>query len=265
MTHGADAEHRADVSDEPSGGFVLDFPAHSGRLAGLRRDLETWLCAEGLSEDDVYDLVVAVNEAASNAVEHAYPPDRETGWVKARAHIAPDGAVVAVVSDNGRWRVPPAAMSSRGRGLLLMRENVDEVLIDRGAGGTTVRLRLVPRSEHSVVQFPARRGPRGYEVLVENREGWVQVTLHGDVPVSAEAALRRSLLTAARGGAVPIVVDVGALGTEIGGITTTLAAVAEAAAAAGNRVVVHAAPNSRVWDALTTAGVHHLADVVPHD
>lgn len=262
VTRDADAEHRADGA-EPAERFVLEFSAHSGRLASLRRDFEDWLVSLDTHEDDVYDLVVAVNEAASNAVEHAYPPGG-AGQIRVEAVVTPDGSVVAVVSDNGRWRVPPAALSSRGRGLLLMRENVDEVLIDRGEDGTTVSLRLTPRSKRSVVAFPARHGPRGYEVLVENREGWVQVTLRGNVPAPAETTLRRSLLTAARGGSVPIVVDLCPLGAEIDGVATTLTAVAEAAAAAGNKVVVLAAPDSPAWDALTTAGVQHVVDIVAH-
>jgi anti-sigma regulatory factor (Ser/Thr protein kinase) len=263
MTPDADAEHRTDWV-EPTERFVLEFPAQSGRLAGLRRSFEDWLLATGVAEDDAYDLVVAVNEAASNAVEHAYPRDGEDGQVCVNAVVAHDGAVVVVVSDSGRWRVPPAALSSRGRGLLLMRENVDEVLIDRGESGTTVSLCLTPRASRTVIAFPARRDPRGYEVLVENRKGWVQVTLRGNVPASAEATLRRSLLTAARGGSVPIVVDIVDLGAQIDGVTSAVHEVAEAASAAGNRIMVLVAPDSPAMAALSEAGVPRVADVVPH-
>ncbi|NUT48522.1 MAG: ATP-binding protein, partial [Saccharothrix sp.] len=104
-----------------------EFPAQPGRLAELRARLDAWLAAEGLSEDDRYDLLLAVNEAASNAVEHAYGPGQH-GSVHIDADARPDGSVRVAITDHGGWRVPPPTLSARGRGLLLMRENVDEVL-----------------------------------------------------------------------------------------------------------------------------------------
>ncbi|MEU4746151.1 ATP-binding protein, partial [Actinosynnema sp. NPDC023658] len=122
----------------------VEFPAQPGQLAAVRARLDAWLTAEGLSEDDRYDLLLAVNEAASNAVEHAYAPG-ECGVVHIQADAGPDGSVRVVVSDHGGWRVPPPTLSARGRGLLLMRENVDDVLVDRRPDGTTVTLVLAPR------------------------------------------------------------------------------------------------------------------------
>ena len=44
--------------------------------------------------------------------------------------------------DAGRWRPQRSIDNGRGRGLLLMRECVDEVNLARSAHGTTVVLRL---------------------------------------------------------------------------------------------------------------------------
>ncbi|MEU4442836.1 ATP-binding protein [Actinosynnema sp. NPDC050801] len=239
----------------------VEFPAQAGQLAGVRARLDAWLTAEGLSEDDRYDLLLAVNEAASNAVEHAYGPD-EHGVVHIDAATRPDGGVRVVVTDHGGWRVPPPTLSARGRGLLLMRENVDEVLVDRGAGGTTVTLVLAPRHASRGTYFaPA---PAGDPVLVTAREGWVEVVVRGDVPATAAPAVRRRILTAARGGSVPVVVDLRALGERNEGMVRSLSAVAEAATAAGNRLVVRVPEDGHARRALVAAGVDQVVDLVPH-
>ena len=54
------------------------WPADSRSLPAIRAELHGWLGALSLDEDDEDDLVLAVNEAASNSIEHAYPPGRST-------------------------------------------------------------------------------------------------------------------------------------------------------------------------------------------
>ncbi|MBM7813892.1 ATP-binding protein [Saccharothrix algeriensis] len=236
-----------------------EFPAEAGRLAVVRARLDRWLSASGLSEDDRYDLVIAVNEAVSNAVEHAYP-DGEPGVVRVEAEARPDGSIRVVVADDGRWRVPPVELSDRGRGLLLMRENVDEVQVERAADGT--RVTLVLGARHTT--RGTYRDPSFDQVLVSVRRGWVEVVVVGDVPARAGPAVRRRILTAARGGSVPIVVDLRRLGARNDGLVRSLHAIAEAAAAAGNRVVVRAPADGAAHAALVAAGVDQVVDLVAH-
>ncbi|GAA3462318.1 ATP-binding protein [Saccharothrix longispora] len=237
----------------------VEFPAQPTRLAAVRARLDSWLATSGLTEDDRYDLLIAVNEAASNAVEHAYPPG-EDGVVHIEADARPDGSVRVVVADYGTWRVPPAALTTRGRGLLLMHENVDDVLIDRQPTGTTVTLRMTPGRTARGTYTSAPREP----VVVTEREGWVEVVVQGDVPAQFAPAVRRRILAAARGGTVPVVVDLRALGSRAEGLIRSLRPVAEAAAAAGNRVVVRAPEDDHARRALVAAGVDRVVDVVPH-
>jgi serine/threonine-protein kinase RsbW len=238
--------------------FTLDFRTRSSTLAGLRRSFGAWLVSAAVGDDPAYDLLVAVNEAVCNSVDHAYPPDVD-GEVLVGAHLESDGTVRVVVADSGRWRVPLAALSTRGRGLLLMRENVDQVLVDLTAPGTSVTLSRAPRTRR-----PGALGVRrsGHEVLVEECGAGVHVSVRGDVPASTGAALRRCLLTAARGGSVPVVVDLGELGAETAGAAHAVFAVAAAASAAGNRVVVLARPGTPAWTALAASGARHVAAVV---
>jgi anti-sigma regulatory factor (Ser/Thr protein kinase) len=104
-------------------------------LVGLRRALRRWLDATGLGPDAVSELVVAVNEMAGNAIEHAYGPDDAEFEVHAR-HA--DGAVTVEVHDRGRWREPVAG--NRGRGLGIAADLTDDLRVERTERGTTVRM-----------------------------------------------------------------------------------------------------------------------------
>ena len=105
-------------------------------LPFLRRELRAFLSTSGLPEDESYDLLLSVCEAASNAVEHAQDPPEPFFDVVAEV----DGATVTVtVTDHGRW-LPPTVSAFRGRGLAMMRMLTD-TFVTTGAGGTTVTLR----------------------------------------------------------------------------------------------------------------------------
>jgi anti-sigma regulatory factor (Ser/Thr protein kinase) len=212
--------------------LALRFPADANEVAPVRHQLREWLQESGLDDDEASDLVLAVSEAVNNSVEHAYPAPAH-GTVEVCARIAEDGTVDIDVTDHGRWRVPPPALTMRGRGLLLMRESVDEVVIDRSARGTTVRLRRA--------RSPVALGPRvtpDCEVHVYETSSGVVAVVRGDVPAHAGPSLRRTLTTAARGGTVPLTVDLTHLGEESSGVPHALRAVAEALEAAGNRLDV---------------------------
>lgn len=111
------------------------------QLLPLRNALRSWLRAIGATEDDVVAMQIAAGEAAANAVEHAYH-GVEPGPVRLTAHREPGDVVRVKVTDEGRWRPQREDDNGRGRGLLLMRECVDEVGLARSPDGTTVVLRL---------------------------------------------------------------------------------------------------------------------------
>jgi serine phosphatase RsbU (regulator of sigma subunit)/anti-sigma regulatory factor (Ser/Thr protein kinase) len=114
----------------------LRLQAGSQTLRSLRRSLRTWLRAAGADSDEAYDLTLAANEAAANAVEHAYGPVDAHYEV----HATLDGGVVEIeVRDFGRWR--PSRDSDRGRGLPLMEGLTHDLTVVRGEEGTLVRMR----------------------------------------------------------------------------------------------------------------------------
>ncbi|HEY2803912.1 MAG TPA: ATP-binding protein, partial [Actinomycetota bacterium] len=87
----------------------------------------------------VDDVVLAVSEAAANAMKHAYGPGG--GDVDIRGSLDGD-AVVVVVRDFGRWREEHAG--DGGRGLALIEACMTDVEIERGPEGTEVRMRWEP-------------------------------------------------------------------------------------------------------------------------
>jgi anti-sigma regulatory factor (Ser/Thr protein kinase)/putative methionine-R-sulfoxide reductase with GAF domain len=116
--------------------LVLAVPAVASSLRDIRASVKRWLSQVGAGPDDVMDLLLAVGEATSNVVEHAYGP--MGGLVHVRFELRrPE--VVVTVRDTGRWRSPRGA--NRGRGTHIMRAVTDQVTIDRRSDGTEVVIR----------------------------------------------------------------------------------------------------------------------------
>jgi len=121
---------------EPVGDrLVLRLPSETSVLGSLRATLRRWLEAAGASEQEVFELLVASGEAATNAIRHAAGPSG--GHFEVEAEM--DGDVVVTVRDEGRWRDRRAGIG--GRGLPIIESYVDTLEVDRGPGGTQVRMR----------------------------------------------------------------------------------------------------------------------------
>ncbi|HEY0698068.1 MAG TPA: SpoIIE family protein phosphatase, partial [Micromonospora sp.] len=116
--------------------FAMRLPADPTKLTLLRRRLEDFLGAHGVGEADLFDLTVAVSEAAANAIEHPVEPTEPvvTVEVSVRDHL-----VEARVRDTGRWRESTGA-GFRGRGLALIGA-LAELAVSRTGAGTQVTLR----------------------------------------------------------------------------------------------------------------------------
>lgn len=107
---------------------VRDVTSRAARQAGFSRDRE-------------WDLVLAVNELATNSIRH--------GGGAGTLRVAVDGdRVLCEVADDG-WirdpligRVPPGVEGTSGRGLWIANQLCDLVQVHSGPAGTTVRLSM---------------------------------------------------------------------------------------------------------------------------
>lgn len=115
----------------------LTLPAAVSSLGDVRAAVRRWLAAVDAGPATVTDLLIAVGEATSNVVEHAYGP--EGGTMTVRLELVPPDLVVTV-RDTGRWRAPRGA--DRGRGTQLMRAASDDLQVDHRPDGTDVTIRL---------------------------------------------------------------------------------------------------------------------------
>jgi anti-sigma regulatory factor (Ser/Thr protein kinase) len=120
-------------------GAPLRFRANAqpASLRTLRRSLNRWLEWNDASEDDVQRIVLAVGEAATNAVEHAY--GLAGGELSVEA-THDRGSIVVKVRDNGAWREPRG--ENRGRGLKIIERCADEATVEKSTTGTTMKLRF---------------------------------------------------------------------------------------------------------------------------
>ncbi|AYF77709.1 response regulator [Nocardia yunnanensis] len=127
--------------------FTMAVRAVPDQMALVRERLREWLSDKEIPELRGYDILLAIGEALSNAIEHGSNLDpantvsvevtrRGRGLVAA----VTDSAVTdAAISADAEARQPK---SGRGRGLALMNELADHLSTVRGAHGTTVTLRF---------------------------------------------------------------------------------------------------------------------------
>jgi anti-sigma regulatory factor (Ser/Thr protein kinase) len=129
---GADAGGPAPLS--------IRLPAIPASLAVIRAHLRSWLPTARVNPTAAADVLLAVGEAASNAVEHSVRGIARDVELEVTAWATNTGLALTV-KDNGRWHAPTAsAPGRRGHGSRLMRALVDTVTITPTPQGTTVEM-----------------------------------------------------------------------------------------------------------------------------
>ena len=113
-----------------------------GRLAltGIAR-------VRDLPDEVLADLKLALTEAASNSVRHAYSGDDHAGVVEISYELRPDRLVIEVTDegegfDPAESKGPPEELSEGGLGIAIIRAVADEVEIGPQPGGRGSRLRF---------------------------------------------------------------------------------------------------------------------------
>jgi anti-sigma regulatory factor (Ser/Thr protein kinase)/putative methionine-R-sulfoxide reductase with GAF domain len=121
------------------GELQLELPAHPSVLSGARHILRRWLQSRGADEATATQVILAVNEACANAIEHAYPPGPAVFVLNASEA---SGEVTIAVRDRGRWRESgESGEAGTRRGVRIIRNAMDTVDITRSPRGTEVLMR----------------------------------------------------------------------------------------------------------------------------
>lgn len=117
-------------------GPALDFsmPKKPGTLQLLRTLVGRSLSQAGASEDESYEILVAVSEACANVIRHS--GDKVD---KFRLVIKVGDSYEVRVSSTGEWRETPGRRGG-GRGLPLMHALMDEVTVAKGPPETVVTM-----------------------------------------------------------------------------------------------------------------------------
>lgn len=126
--------------------FNRTYPARPDQLVEMRRGVRAWMEeSDALHEFLIQDTLLGLDEAVSNAIEHAASDADEAISVIIRLHEGAERLTVTV-TDNGRWRAQ-ATGPDRGRGLGIMRRLFDDVAVRTNESGTEIRME---RSLHAI-------------------------------------------------------------------------------------------------------------------
>ncbi|MGE5272523.1 MAG: ATP-binding protein [Verrucomicrobiota bacterium] len=134
---------------QPRGTVVLTLDARPENLALTRLALAGVAANAGASREIVADLKLAVTEACTNAIQHAYGGSDTAGSIVVR-YTGEPGMLSIEIEDSGYGFEPDAPPDTIGRngagngmGLMIIRVLTDELDISNTGSGT--RLRLVKR------------------------------------------------------------------------------------------------------------------------
>jgi serine/threonine-protein kinase RsbW len=124
----------------------LSIPARAEYITLCRLALTGIGRVRDLSEDVLADLKLALTEAASNSVRHAYAGDG-VGRVDVAYELLPDRLVIEVTDEGGgfdpaKTRAAPSDLSEGGLGIAIIRAIADVVEIGAHPNGKGSRLRF---------------------------------------------------------------------------------------------------------------------------
>ncbi len=118
---------------------TLLFPSRYDRLVEISNFVVTSARNAGLKDSQIYGVQLAVDEACSNIIEHAYG-GKNNGKIRVTCEVD-EGELRVILQDRGvqfnpeqipglKNDTPLSKVKSRGAGLFLIRKMMDEVYFD---------------------------------------------------------------------------------------------------------------------------------------
>jgi serine/threonine-protein kinase RsbW len=125
----------------------LTIPARAEYITLCRLALTGIARVRDLSDEVLADLKLALTEAASNSVRHAYAGEAQPGVVQISYELQPDRLVIEVTDEGEGFdpeenEGPPEELSEGGLGIAIIRAIADEVEIGTQPSGKGSRLRF---------------------------------------------------------------------------------------------------------------------------
>jgi serine/threonine-protein kinase RsbW len=117
--------------------FEATYPSTPSGVGAMRRDVAAFADRAGMGDDGVGDVQLAVSEAATNAVVHAYR--QSEGHLRVHAHIEARELIVVVV-DTGSGLAPRADSPGLGLGMPLMASVTTRFSVVSQGNGTEVHM-----------------------------------------------------------------------------------------------------------------------------
>lgn len=126
---------------EPGSGLNESRPAFPRYIAPLRRAVVEFAADAGADDLQQEDIGLAISEAVSNSVIHAYPDGSIRGDVTVEAWTDL-GRIVVIVSDDGCGMVPRSDSHGLGLGIPLIARVTERVEIEDRSPGPGVCVRM---------------------------------------------------------------------------------------------------------------------------
>jgi anti-sigma regulatory factor (Ser/Thr protein kinase) len=121
----------------PAANFGFRLQARPSSAVLLRRKLQDWLAAQGVSDRERFDIMLAASEAFANAVEHPQLPAAAVVDVEAIVH---GDELELTIQDYGAWR-DERERTEGGLGFPIMWTVMQNVDVDSKCDGSKITLR----------------------------------------------------------------------------------------------------------------------------
>jgi anti-sigma regulatory factor (Ser/Thr protein kinase) len=128
------------ATENRAGRLARVWPAVAASVSEARAAVADFAQAAGASTDALAAVSLAVSEAVTNAVLHAYLDHETPGTVEVRARCEAEQVVIEV-ADEGRGMLPRTDNPDLGLGLPLIAQMTQSLEVHaRAGGGTEIRM-----------------------------------------------------------------------------------------------------------------------------